>query len=581
MHRSRRIAAQVAAQVIALAITMGPLLGLPWWRGMRGYFPTDPLSYAAIATNVASGAWAPVEPFTLTGTSTYPSAWYVLIGAVSGLTGLAVPLVWTILGIAVLGAAVFVTGSAAARLSGLWWAPLLPALALLTGTFSLRGTGNWYTPLGEHAVLWGPYGTAFVLNAEVAALSLAAIVITLLVLATAPAQQHAARRQQTAARNVIAAAALLGALANVQTYAFLAGTFLAVSFVAARELLVHRHRGRTAATVALPLLVLLLGNALAAAIGPLPLFGLLIASFAPALVSAARRQPRIALLAAAAYALLASPQVLRTVLGLLGDDPFLTYRQASTANLGIGTTGALAASAVWLLAFVVSALGLRHARQPATTALLVALGAGFLVLPTNDLWGFNQEPYRLWIAMAFLSALLLPIPLAWAIAHRPRRSVSFLVALAALAGTWALSLQDVAAFVSYARQQGVIDLTGDRAAAIRELADEYPGLLLSSQCLNPRHLKLITAGPVAEYNLGLAWPDDEPAFRIFHDPGRRAGEDPVALQAAKVRWVLTDSACPTDWAFPGDGRVVRAAQRDYRADDGSEQALRLWLVNPA
>ena len=92
----------VLAELITLALSLGPLVGSPWWQGFRAYFSHDQLSYAAIATNVSQGNFATVEPLTETGISHYPSLWYYVIGSVSWLTHIPVWLVWTILGLAIL-----------------------------------------------------------------------------------------------------------------------------------------------------------------------------------------------------------------------------------------------------------------------------------------------------------------------------------------------------------------------------------------------------------------------------------------------------------------------------------------------
>ena len=151
----------VANALVVLAILLGPLIGEDWLGGFRGYFSYDQLSYAAIASNVSVGASGFVEPFTLTGTSYYPSLWYQVIGVLARISGLPVYVLWTVARAAGRQRGVTAVGWLAYRLSGRAWAPLLPALALLTGTLSAPTAQFWYTSLGEHAVLWGPFGTLF------------------------------------------------------------------------------------------------------------------------------------------------------------------------------------------------------------------------------------------------------------------------------------------------------------------------------------------------------------------------------------------------------------------------------------
>ena len=104
----------LVAELLTLAIALGPLLGTHWWSGMRNFFPNDQMSYAAIATNVSQGNLGFVEPLTETGVSHYPSLWYYLIGIVSSVTHLPVWVSWTILGLMILSAAVVTVGTVAA-----------------------------------------------------------------------------------------------------------------------------------------------------------------------------------------------------------------------------------------------------------------------------------------------------------------------------------------------------------------------------------------------------------------------------------------------------------------------------------
>ena len=83
LRRPGFIVSLLVAELITLAMALGPLIGSPWWSGMRKYFAADQLSYAAIATDVSQGHLAFVEPLTETGVSHYPSLWYYVIGLVS------------------------------------------------------------------------------------------------------------------------------------------------------------------------------------------------------------------------------------------------------------------------------------------------------------------------------------------------------------------------------------------------------------------------------------------------------------------------------------------------------------------
>lgn len=568
------------AQAVVASLLLGPVWQQEWWRGFRGYFDNDQLSYAAIASNVAGGTLDLVEPFTLTGSLYYPSLWYQAVGLISLATGLPVYVAWTAAGLLVVGTAVAMMGWAAYRYSGLWFAPVLPAAALLTGTFSWSAAGDWYTPAGNHAVLWGPYGTLFTLNAEVAGLSLAAIAISLLLLVTRTGPPPAPRLR---AGMVLAAAALVGLLANIQTYSFFTGVLIAAVFAAAWSVQRYRSWPLLAAALAAVFAVLLGGPAIATATGPLPVYALLLLAILPAALPLIVRHPRLALSAGVLAAACAAPQVARTVVGLAQGDPFLTYRQASTEGLGVPLGPGLLAALPLLLIGLVCAVALRGRRQVALVSLLTALGTGWVVLAANDRWGFDQEPYRFWLQFEVLSALLLTVALAWSLAEVTRMAIRRRVAVVALAAAavvaWSASVADLPAFWRFAGGEGIVVADDDRARAIRALLGGHEGLVASSQCLDPRVLKLVSPGPVAFYNAGLAWPQDEPAFRTFQDAERRSAERPDALRAAGVVYVMTDSACPSDWRFGSDQSVVAFATEDYVAAGGPGR-LTLWFVQP-
>lgn len=462
----------VVAELITLALSLGPLISTPWWTGFRAYFAHDQLSYAAIASNVANGNFAFVEPLTQTGVSHYPSFWYYFIGLVSWLTHLPVHLVWTILSIAILSAAVLTVGTVAARISKKAWAPILPALALLTGTLAVETTHYWYTPLESHAVLWAPYASIFTLNGEIAGICIAVITLSLLV--DALFKQDQTQPHKTPRTELFVSAFLIGLLANIQTYTFFSIVLVVSIFVTARDLARHPSRIRAYATIAFGAVILLTGKEIAKVFGPLPLLGLLLISMAPTLIPAAWRAKKIAVPAILIAVLAASPEVIRTGIGILNKDPFLIYRESSSKNLGILEPATLTASTVWILLFITVGIGLWRSREASLAALTIALGLGFMIMPANDIWGFNQEPYRLWIQFAILSALLLTIPLAYAFSRftgftREHKAI-FLIALTFTITAWGLGLRDFQGFWNYAKQEGIIDVTDTRAVAIKSPA---------------------------------------------------------------------------------------------------------------
>ena len=562
------------AQLVVLILLLGPLAAGHWWDGFRAYFANDQLSYAAIATNVAQGDYSLVEPLTKTGSLFYPSTWYQFLGTVARVTGIEVAVLWTLLGVLMAAVAIGVVGWTALRLSGRWFAPALPGLLLLTGTLSTFAVGYWYTPISAHAVLWGPYGSLFTLNAENAGLSLAAIAFSLLLLATRARKPNAL---------VLTSAGLIGLLANVQTYTFFTSLALAALWAAVLGVLMRPRQWSVGLSALLLAIVLIAGKSIAALIGPLPMFGLLLASLVPAAVPVWKARPRLIGTAVLLTALAASPQVVRTLTGLVADDPFLRYREASTKDLGVPLGSALIAGLPLLLIWLASALPIARLRERALLALVLAWPAGWIVMTTNDRWGFNQEPYRFWIQFVILGCTLAGILLAVTsngfgrLQGFQRRIAIAAAAIAAI--VWVLSLADLRGWWHFAAQQGVISTVDARATAIRTLVSDRPGLFAGAPCVDPQLLKLLGADRVAHYNKGLAWPDNVEDFEILQDPGRRNVGDAVALRTAGVDYVVADSRCDAQWTFRQQDLITPIGKAEYSVD-GQPGVITLMQVLP-
>lgn len=576
VHAVGLILSFLLAQAIMLTVLWGPLWDRGWWSGFRGYFDNDQLSYAAIAVTVSQGTFTPVEPLTETGVSFYPSGWYQLIGLVSFVTGLPVYRLWTILGLLAVSLTVGGLGWLAYRVSGRAWAPLLPGLALLTGTLSMLTTGWWYTSLSNHAVVWGPYGTLFTLNAEAIGLMVVTLEMSMLLVAAISAQ----RRPRRAAMLVIFSAILVGVLANVQTYAFFTGVSLSMLFLATWSLLRHPSTARLIATSVWLAAVIASGPWIASSLGPLPLFGLVMTAVLPAAWPVIREHIGSSVIALAAFGLAAAPQVIRTVMGLAAGDEFLTYRQASTQDLGVPVAdGLIAVVPLLAIAAFILAVLVRAPLTPERTAfgaVLVALGAGLVLMGSNDRWGFDQEPYRFWLQYSIIGILLCSVIVGWAVNQqrvlvRTWRAVTAVTGIMALL-VWIAALSDVRAFWQFARESSVIPLQDSKSLALASALPADARLVVSSACFDPQVLRLATGRPVAFFNRGLAWPEKRGEIDQLLDPGRVAASDPAALAAAGVSHVVTDTQCEGEWAF-SDGRVQPERIAPY--DDG---VITVWRV---
>lgn len=260
---------------------------------------------------------------------------------------------------------------------------------------------------------------------------------------------------------LVVVAGVLGLLTNVQPYSFFTGTWLLVACGACAGLMLRPGRWRLMATLGGLVFVLVFGRLVAELVGPLPLFGLLLLAMVPAYWPWIREQRLLAVTAVIAFGLAASPRVVRTALGLISGDDFLNYRQASTEDLGIdlgpALLGALPLVALMITLLVAALVRPRTSERKVMVAMVVALAGGAAIMSMNDLWGFEQEPYRFWLQYSIvgISSLATVLPWAWnrrgEVQQGAARTVLLLSVLARV--VWAASLGDVLAFRDYARNR--------------------------------------------------------------------------------------------------------------------------------
>jgi hypothetical protein len=205
-----------------------------------------------------------------------------------------------------------------------------------------------------------------------------------------------------------------------------------------------------------------------------------------------------------------------------------------------------------------------------------------IMLTFNGVWGFSQEPYRLWIDSVALSALLLaPISALSVLRLRESRSsdrgVSLRIVTSAMLLIVIVSLLDFGAFRVYVATSGMTRFDTARADAIRSVTTPTTGLIAYGPCVDPQELKIISRKPVAYYNLGIAWPENKAAIDAVVDAYRAGAFSPEAMRAAHVAYLLTDSACTFSWPVDGDGRFFKSSSIDY-SDDAGSGTITLWRV---
>lgn len=561
----------LAAALLHLWLQAGMMLGWAGWRPsyFRNYFWPDQLAYLSIAVNVAHGESPDVEPFTLTGSNNYPRAWYVFLGYASRLLGTSPATVWTFAGLAVQVAVVVAIGATCILLTRRWWTGVLGAVPFLlgTGSWMLSSGTSWMTKLDSHAVLWGPYGVLFTLNGETVALGMGCVALLALLLVAAGRVPERARLWVA-----IAACGLIGLIANVQTYAFLTSTFVLFGGVAAVGLVRSRSRAALLWTVGLVALVFVLGPVVAGASGQLSVVMLGLVPAVPGVLVVLRDTRWRPLWGALALALCALPQIAATVWGLIEHDPFLVYREGSSKNLGVQPgPGLFSALAVLPALALVIVLGVRR-RQVVWIAVPSALVVLWAYLSTNDLWGANQEPYRFWIDMYVLVAVLTVPLVAWSVIEVLSRSreagaeltrrgravlVGALVLCVAVAATWSW---DFTLFRTQVTAGAYLPLTAPQYRAQADLLDRSQqdggGLVLLDGCTDPWYTNAIWGGPVAYYHVGLAWPEHREDIDKANHARDHGHLDEAAAKRAGIRWMMVVPGCKVDITAGVDAHPV-------------------------
>jgi hypothetical protein len=469
------------------------------------------------------------------------------------------------MGLMAVAITILACGIVAWRASRLWWTPILPALALLTGTFAVASGGYWYGVLDRHAGLWGAFGTFFTLNAEVIGLCLVTTSIVALIALTL----RGSTRHRLVALAVIGA--LIGVTANVQTYSFLTGVSLLAVIAAILGLLSVRTWRPAAATALLVALLYAFGDDLSAIIGHLPMFAILLVALSPGASLVAWRRPLESTVFVGCLVVAASPQIIRTLLGVAEQDSFLTYRQGSTESLGVPVGPGILAAAIPITLGLALLLAPRVTRPRWLTALVLGLGSGWVLMASNDRWGFTQEPYRFWLQYFIVSVLLLSVATAISVrayiddqaASAPgvtRRWLPSGVAGVVAVVMFIASLGDFTGFWAFAREQRVFDTTSSESRQIANLGGRVSGLLAYGPCIDPLRLKLLAKTRVPYFNEGLAWPADSDRVRALIGYQRMGELHLDTMRQARVGFVITDTRCETTWQFQASDRVIPTAK---------------------
>jgi hypothetical protein len=612
----------IIALVLHFVTQAGMYLAVPGFSlsRFRDYFVHDQLGYLAIVKNFSEGEFAAVEPDTETGAISYPRMYYEAIGLVARVTGWDPIVAWNVCGLAVQLVLVGLLAVILIRLSRHWWMGLVAPLPFMLGTFSTYTVADWYTPLESHALIWGPFALLHTLNGETVSLSIAAISLLVLALLWLRPARTGTRLLLTTMICLV-----LGGLANVQTYSFIAAIYLLAFGLATWVVLRGRHIALAVLTIALIPVVFWLGPTVAEAGGQLPtlVFGLLPA--VPGMIALIVRSRGAVLLYCVAVVLGAAPQVVGTVSGIVTGDPFLAYRVESNSKLGVPFDIGMISGLALMVPLAVILIGAILRKRPVWGAYALGGALAWTLLATNDVWGANAEPYRLYMDLFFLlAATVVPVLVMvfsglWnpgpAAARadddapatlqtgrhavlRPRQlrrlrraqrkrgpasrwvvvvTAPLVIGVAALSLTdwWTFYHSDVAAALM------TTDTAKDRAATelAMQSAKEHPdSLIMVDFCIDPRVLKVTSGVPIAYYHLGMAWPTEYDAVATIVSSRLGGNLDRDAAIEADATQVLTDSECGDYWNTRYADDLEEQASLPYTDADGESGTITLWSL---
>lgn len=598
VHGARRLSSRDAGRAV-LATLVGAcvhvylqvqmLLTLPGFsfHSFKDYFAIPQLSYLGIAINVAQGRSGSTEPFTETGVSHYPRLYYVVMGLLSRASGVDTVVMWWLMGLAVQFALACFIGWTLYVTTRRWWTAVLAPLPFLIGTFGGVLHGDFLSKTPSDAVMWGPFALMFPLNGGTAGVSLAACAVLGLLIAGF----RGFRLRPTMLAGTFAAICL-GIVGNMQTYSFIGMCYVllySIGLYGLQSQQSHRRWPLPVASAALLASVLLVGSSIAAHVGPLPVFVLGLLPALPGYLVVCRLTSWRLLWVTLLGVVLALPTTVETLLGLAQNDPFLTYRQVSTGDigtLGIPITSFLGHGAVAILLVLILVL-VPHSKGKLIRSYALGAFLAWSLLSFNDHWGPSQEPNRFWID-EFMLVLVTSFPLLVAVGlgvlrEARRRPHTLVAALAGLSlAVWmsmaVVSAKDWLVFNDAARTMGVFWWPSPRSAAIESVVSKMPpeGIVVSDTCTDLWQLKAITGARVAIFHPGLAWPDRRLQINTLLADRLHGQLDSADALKAGVGYLLTDSGCKMSAKM--QGKVHPVGSSTYVDAKGKLATLRLWKI---
>ncbi len=574
-RRSARGAVVVAIPAVLLYLFSSLFLWTPVVRAaihgqgvgtvIKNWYLADQLSYLSISSNVAAGHPAYVEPFTMTGSSIYPSGYYWFLGLFEKLFDVNAFTAWNVVGFTMTIGLMCVVGFWAARTSGNRWGWLFGPVPLVIGTFEWYFTGTWRHKYGGfQAIMWPPFAILNNPGAELCTLTITAFAIWLLMSAFA-------RTGAISVKRAAIAGALAGGCLNIHSYVPL----LCIAVMSAMLLLSQVVSDGTLKNALWAAISSAGGFSIAASgiIGtPLARFAAILVGILLPLVVVTRWRARTFKAIIALYGLAifcGLPLLLRIANQARDKSSFFYQRQ----HLYDGLDVALPLRPVLvreLPVFILTGLTLVFLwkRRSETKYWMITIGS-MLVMSTlllfSSHWGFNQEPYRFF---PYQMVLLIAVAGPWLFTKftgKTDAAARVLVVVTAL-----LTIPTSGAFYKDTNTL-TLGVSSGEQKTYRDIATHLPrkGSVLIDSCISKKLFKVFTSARTTDLNIGLGKPLlDKQVDTVLISQKAGVLVDDAALHSANVTSFLTMNYCsgPNEIALRarfGDPIVVKAADPAY------------------
>ena len=211
-------------------------------------------------------------------------------------------------------------------------------------------------------------------------------------------------------------------------------------------------------------------------------------------------------------------------------------------------------------------MALRTAHRPVEKSLLYGWLISFLLLSFNNVWEFGQEPYWFWIGGSLLGQIITSItsPLAFTAIRKPAnsgvRETKYTVTRASPIFCNERPLRKF-----FTEGEKILWCPAALSAPEQLTQDRQQGSFTLGLCINPRLFKPKTGNPSVIYNPKLALPAKKAEIDLVSGSNATGVIGSQTYRNSKIRHLITDSTCPTQWNTEKQLRPLRSLRPPPKA----------------